>query len=119
MYLLNITENEEYCSTPSISAGSLKLAMEILYLSFNSLPWDIVWNLNKFLLPFNLPDWINGVEAYEYPSLAPVKPLYTKLADWGINCINTPSTNELDIDVCGVVDIPCLILHILVLHHKL
>ena len=42
------------------------------------------------MLPFNLPDCINGVEAYEYPSLAPAKPLYTKLADWVINWIIEP-----------------------------
>ena len=83
-YLLTNTLKDEYCSCPSISAGSLKPSIEILYSLLVEVPWAKVWNLNSCFDPFPNPDWINGVEAYEYPSVCP-KPLNTKLALWVIN----------------------------------
>jgi len=75
--LLNIKENCEYCSTPSMSAGSLKLAIDTLYSWHKCLPWSNVWTENRScvaLVSFKNCETIVGVVAYPYPSVVVVKP---------------------------------------------
>ena len=91
LYFLIITENVEYCSSLSISAGSLKLAIDILYNLLVPSPWSKVWNLNNCFLPKAIWDWIQGVVAYPYPSVLAILPLNSApAADIKENCTFEP-----------------------------